>query len=209
EACLDLLDAGLVVGVQDLGGAGLTCATSETASKGGVGMDVYISEVAQREPGMEPFEVMTSESQERMLAIVTPQDLDQVMAVCERWEVRASVVGTVTGSGRLRVLDRLDGEVLADMPAASLEDEAPRYDRPRARPSSQDALVANDPNRLPPPSDCGPDVLAMLADTSWVWHQYDHQLFLNTVEAPGGDAAVLRLKAPGIGDTGKGLALST
>jgi phosphoribosylformylglycinamidine synthase subunit PurL len=209
EACLDLLDAGLVVGVQDLGGAGLTCATSETASKGGVGMDVYVSEVPQREPGMEPFEVMTSESQERMLAIITPQDLDEVMAVCHRWEVRASVVGTVTGSGRLRVLDHLDGEVLADMPAASLEDEAPRYDRPRARPSSQDGLVANDPNRLPAPSDCGADVLAMLADTSWVWHQYDHQLFLNTVEAPGCDAAVLRLKAPGIGDTGKGLALST
>src|SRR5205814_1325560 len=81
EACLDLLDRGLVVGVQDLGGAGLTCATSETASKGGVGMDVYVSEVPQREPGMEPFEVMTSESQERMLAIVTPQDLDEVLAV--------------------------------------------------------------------------------------------------------------------------------
>src|SRR3954463_8224495 len=91
EACLDLLDAGLVVGIQDLGGAGLTCATSETASRGGVGMDVYVSEVAQREPGMEPFEVMTSESQERMLAIVTPEDRDEVLAVCERWEVRASV----------------------------------------------------------------------------------------------------------------------
>ena len=90
--------AGLVVGIQDLGGAGLTCATSETASRGGVGMDVYVSEVPQREPGMEPFEVMTSESQERMLAIVTPENLDEVMAIAEKWEVRASVVGTVTGS---------------------------------------------------------------------------------------------------------------
>src|SRR5947207_12393668 len=125
EACLELLDRGLVVGIQDLGGAGLTCATSETASRGGVGMDVYVAEVPQREPGMEPFEVMTSESQERMLAIVRPEHLDEVLAIAERWEVRASVVGTVTGTGRLRVLDRLDGQVLADMPAKSLEDDAP------------------------------------------------------------------------------------
>src|SRR6476469_1754767 len=93
EACLELLDAGLAIGVQDLGGAGLTCATSETAAKGGAGMDVYVSEVPQREPGMQPFEVMTSESQERMLAIVTPESLDEVIALCEKWEVRASVVG--------------------------------------------------------------------------------------------------------------------
>src|SRR6478609_6846759 len=117
EACLDLLDRGLVVGVQDLGGAGLTCATSETASKGGVGMDVYVSEVPQRERGMEAFEVMTSESQERVLAIVTPENLDEVLAIAERWEIRASVVGTVTAGGALRILDRPDGEVLADVPA--------------------------------------------------------------------------------------------
>src|SRR5437762_3057802 len=86
EACLALYDAGLVVGIQDLGGAGLTCATSETASRGGVGMDVYVDEVPQREPGMAPFEVMTSESQERMLAIIRPEDLDEVLALCERWE---------------------------------------------------------------------------------------------------------------------------
>src|SRR5207244_7331844 len=115
EACLALLDAGLAVGVQDLGGAGLSCAASETAAKGGAGMDVYLSEVPQREPGMEPFEVMTSESQERMLAIVTPQDLDEVLAVAARWEIRASVVGTVNAGGRLRILDRPDGEVLADV----------------------------------------------------------------------------------------------
>src|SRR5207302_5656838 len=178
EACLDLLDAGLVVGIQDLGGAGLTCATSETASKGGVGMDVYISEVAQREPGMEPFEVMTSESQERMLAIVTPEALDDVLAVCAKWEVRASVVGTVTTGGRLRILDRPDGEVLADVPAASLEEDAPRYDRPMARPVGLDDLQADDPNRLAAPDDRGADLLQMLADTSWVWREHDHQLFL-------------------------------
>src|SRR5690606_29403475 len=113
EACLTLLDEGLVVGIQDLGGAGLTCATSETASRGGVGMDVDVNAVIRREPGMEPFEVMTSESQERMLAIVEPSGLDRVLAIAERWEINAAVVGTVTEGGALRVLDRPGGEVLA------------------------------------------------------------------------------------------------
>src|SRR5947207_7196144 len=210
EACLDLLDRNLVVGVQDLGGAGLTCATSETASKGGVGMDVYVSEVPQREPEMEAFEVMTSESQERMLAIVTPEHLDEVLAIAEKWEVRANVVGTVTAGGRLRVLDRPGGAVLADVPAASLEEDAPRYDRPRAEPADLVARRGDDPAGLRAPADCGPDLLAMLLDPTWVFRQYDHQLFLNTVEAPGGDAAVLRLKGPGVPLPSRlGLAVST
>ncbi|HSL57937.1 MAG TPA: phosphoribosylformylglycinamidine synthase subunit PurL, partial [Acidimicrobiales bacterium] len=125
EACLELLEAGLAVGIQDLGGAGLTCATSETASRGGMGMDVDVSAVPRREEGMEPFEVMTSESQERMLAIVEPGDLDAVLAICERWEVAADVVGRVTTGGALRVLDGWDGEVLAEVPASSLHDAAP------------------------------------------------------------------------------------
>jgi phosphoribosylformylglycinamidine synthase subunit PurL len=210
EACLTLLDAGLVVGIQDLGGAGLTCATSETASRGGVGMDVYVSEVPVREPGMAPFEVMTSESQERMLAIVRPDDLDEVLGLCARWEVRASVVGTVTGGGRLRILDRFDGEVLADVPAASLHEDAPLYDRPRQAPPPPPATAAPAPADVAVTAEaCRDGLLAMLADTSWVWSQYDHQLFLNTVEGPGGDAAVLRLKAPGLPPSAKGLALST
>jgi phosphoribosylformylglycinamidine synthase len=204
EACLTLLDAGLVVGIQDLGGAGLTCATSETASRGGTGMDVFAGAVPCREPGMTPVEVMTSESQERMLAIVAPADLDEVLAICRRWEVRATVVGRVTGSGRLRVLDADGGEVLADVPASTLHEDAPRYDRPRRRPADLDG-----PARLPA-GDPGADLLAMLCDTSWVWSQYDHQLFLNTVEGPGGDAAVLRLKHPATGqDTGRALAVTT
>jgi phosphoribosylformylglycinamidine synthase II len=212
EACLALLDAGLAVGVQDLGGAGITCATSETAAKGGSGMDVYISEVPQREPGMAPFEVMTSESQERMLAIVNPEHLDEVLAICARWDVRASVIGTVTGTGRLRVLDRYDGEVLADMPAKSLEEDAPLYDRPRSAPSDLAARAAHGPDELPTPTvaDNGSDLLAMLIDASWIFSQYDHQLFLNTIAGPGGDAAVLRLKHPTTGvDTGRALALTT
>jgi phosphoribosylformylglycinamidine synthase II len=219
EACLELFDAGLVVGIQDLGGAGLTCATSETASRGGVGMDVHLSAVHRREPGMAPFEVMTSESQERMLAIVAPEDLAEVEEVCRRWEVRAAVVGVVTAPvladgdgpavGRLRVLDRPGGEVLADVPAASLHDQAPMYDRPKAPPPAARAAGAGDPAGLPPPPDCGADLLDMLMDPSWVYRQYDHQLFLNTVVGPGGDAAVLLLKAPGLPPSTRGLALST
>jgi len=210
EACLDLLDAGLVVGIQDLGGAGLTCATSETASRGGVGMDVYLSAVPRREEGLDPFEVMTSESQERMLAIVEPRVLDEVLAICARWEVRAAVVGTVTAGGALRILDRPDGEVLADLPAASLHEDAPLLDRPRAEPADlHDRLSDGADEALAAPADLGADLVAMLADTSWVWSQYDHQLFLNTVEGPGGDAGVLRLKHPVTGaPTGKGIALT-
>ncbi|MGO9028958.1 MAG: phosphoribosylformylglycinamidine synthase subunit PurL [Acidimicrobiales bacterium] len=214
EACLELLDAKLVVGIQDLGGAGLVCATSETAARGGVGMDVDVSAVPRREDGMVAYEVMTSESQERMLAIVTPGDLARVEEVCRRWEVRASVVGRVTEAadgapGRLRILDGFGGEVLGDVPAVALSEDAPLYHRPMARPADQGARLADDPGTLEPPVDCGADVLELLTDPTWVYRQYDHQLFLNTVEGPGGDAAVLRLAAPGLPASERGLALST
>jgi phosphoribosylformylglycinamidine synthase subunit PurL len=213
EACLQLLDESLVIGIQDLGGAGLTCATSETASRGGVGMDVDVSAVPRREPGMEPWEVMTSESQERMLAIVTPDSLGRVLEVCDRWEVRATVVGKVTSSGRLRILDGWDGDVLADVPASTLHEDAPLYDRPMRRPAGLDRLWSEDPSALPAPEDCAADLLALLHDPSWIYRQYDHQLFLNTVVAPGGDAALLRLSGPGVGtgsgEDPRGLALST
>ncbi len=212
EACLELLDAGYVVGIQDLGGAGLTCATSETASRGGVGMDVYLSEVPRREQGMASFEVMTSESQERMLAIVEPRHLDQFLEVCERWDVQAAVVGTVTAGGALRVFDRVDGELLADVPAASLHEDAPLLDRPSREPDGWAASLADQAEgALAPPADCGADLLELLCDTRWIWSQYDHQLFLNTVAGPGrGGAAVLRLKHPTTGeDTGRGLAVTT
>ncbi len=209
EACLTLLDAGLVIGIQDLGGAGLTCATSETASRGGVGMDVDVAAVPRREDGMEPFEVMTSESQERMLAIVTPDGLDEVLRLCARWEVAATVIGRVTTGGRLRILDGMEGDVLADVPAGSLHDAAPLYDRPRAAPAERASHSADDPG-APDPADCTAIVRDQLCDTRWISRQYDHQLFLNTVEPPGGDAAVLRLKHPTTGaDTGRGLALTT
>ena len=214
EACLELLDAKLVVGIQDLGGAGLVCATSETAARGGVGMDVDVSAVPRREPGMADYEVMTSESQERMLAIVTPEDLPRVQELCAKWEVRAAVVGKVTEApegkpGRLRIMEGFDGAVLGDVPAVALSEDAPLYRRPLARPSDLDARLADDPGHLAAPVDCGDDVLALLADPSWVYRQYDHQLFLNTVEGPGGDSAVLRLAAPGLPASERGLALTT
>jgi phosphoribosylformylglycinamidine synthase len=216
EATLELLDKHLVFGIQDLGGAGLTCATSETASRGGVGMDVDVDAVPLREPGLEPFEIMTSESQERMLAIVAPADLAAVTEVCRRWEVRATVVGRVTTTGRLRVLRGGGGEVLADVPAASLHEDAPDYDRPMRRPAWLDALVADDPAALAPPAsgaELAEDLLSLLVDPAWAFRQYDHQLFLNTVVAPGADAAVLRLSAPGArppaGAPVRGMALST
>ncbi len=210
EACLELLDEGLVVGIQDLGGAGLSCAASETASRGGVGMDFDVSAVPLREPGMEPFETMTSESQERMLAIVEPASLDRVVEICDRWDVRSSVVGRVTRGGTLRILDGPEGPCLGEVPAASLHEDAPRYERPMHPPDDLAARRADLADALPAPDDPGAALVAQLCDTSWIWSQYDHQLFLNTVAGPGGDATVLRLKHPATGvDTGRGLALTT
>ena len=237
EACLALLDAGLAVGVQDLGAAGISCAASETAAKTGAGMDVDIARVAKREPGMNPVEVMTSESQERMLAIVTPTNLDEVLALCARWEIRATVVGRVTDTARFRVYDGLfdaigvpganaphqpgdrpvttssDRQPIADVPVESLGD-GPVYSRPALRPADLDARHASDPGQdlavtFAAGTDLTDELLALLAspniaDKSWVWRQYDHQLFLNTVVGPGGDAAVLRLKG-----TDRALALTT
>ncbi len=223
EASLDLLDQGLVVGIQDLGGAGLACATSETAARAGLGMTVDLPAVPRREPGMSPVEIMTSESQERMLAIVRPDSLEQVLATCARHEVRASVIGTVTGTGpdgvgRLVVRDG-EGTVVADVPAGSLADEAPLYRRPLEPPSDLDARratgpaarLAADANRAAEWSfDLAADLLALAYDPAFVYRQYDHQLFLNTVLGPGeGDATVLRLAAPGVPWQGKGLALTT
>jgi phosphoribosylformylglycinamidine synthase len=214
EACLELLDQGLVVGIQDLGGAGLACATSETAARGGLGMELDVSAVPLREAGMSPVEIMTSESQERMLAIVEPTSLDAVLATCARNEVRATVIGRVVeagpdGVGRLTIRDGPAGagEIVADMPAASLADGAPLYHRPLAPPAAATTPVGA-PSIAGQLSPAG-ELLALLYDPSFVYRQYDHQLFLNTVLAPGeGDATVLKLAAPGVPWRGKGLALT-
>ncbi len=202
EACLGLLDESLVLGIQDLGGAGLTCATSETASRGGVGMDVDVTAVPTREPSMTAWEIMTSESQERMLAIVTPDNVERVLEVCRRWEVNAAVVGRVTDTGRLRILDGWEGPVLADVPAASLHEDAPLYHRPMSPPESHREGSASSELRCDDP---GSDLIGLLEDPSWIYRQYDHQLFLNTVVAPGADAALLRLAAPGVPRPARGI----
>jgi phosphoribosylformylglycinamidine synthase len=213
ETCLELFDAGLVVGIQDLGGAGLACATSESAAHAGLGMDVDVARVPRREPGMSPAEVMTSESQERMLAIVVPGSLPAVEEVCRRWEVEATAIGVVTapdasGVGRLRILDG-DEEIAADVPAATLADLSPRYRRPMSVPADLAARRADDPSRKPAPADPGQDLLALLSDPAPIYRQYDHQLFLNTVVGPGeGDATVLKLAAPGIPWRNRALAMS-
>ena len=207
EACLELLNEGLVVGIQDLGGAGFVCATSETASRGGMGMDVDVTAVHLRQEGMEPFEVMTSESQERMLAIVEPDGVDRVLELCAKWEVQASVVGKVVEGGALRILDGWEGEELANIPASSLHDAAPLYDRPMEEP---DRSGETDPSSLDAPADVWADLTDMLMDTSWVHNQYDSQLFLNTVVGPGSDATLLRLKHPETNvDTGRGIGMTT
>jgi phosphoribosylformylglycinamidine synthase subunit PurL len=208
EACLELLDKKLVVGIQDLGAAGLTSATSETAGRGGVGMDVHVAAVPLRELGMEPWEIMTSESQERMLAIITPDAWAAVAEVSAKWEVLATVIGTVTApdparGGRYRILSGPGGTVLADIPAASLSDDAPLYDRPLQAPAVVPVTAVE------PPSDCTGDLLAMLCSPRWVYQQYDHQLFLNTVVGPGGDAALLRLAGPGLPPSERGVAVTT
>lgn len=217
EACLELLDLKLVVGIQDLGGAGITCATSETAANASMGMDVYISEIPQREPNMEPFEVMTSESQERMLAIVRPEDLDQVLSVAKKWEVSANVVGVVRDPvekvsggkvGMLRIFDREGGELLAEVPAASLADEAPKYNREIARPQDYDQRRARTAGVNADASNLVQDLFDMLFDPAWVYSQYDHQLFLNTVIKPGEDATLLKAAGPGVEFTGKGISVS-
>src|SRR6201995_3375241 len=134
ECCLELLESELLVSLQDLGAAGLTSAASEMAAKGGVGLDIDCSRVPLREAGMEPFEIMVSESQERMLCVVEPARVDEVIAVCERWETRATAIGEVTDSERMRIL--AGGEVVADLPVSILVDDCPLYDLEPAPPSA-------------------------------------------------------------------------
>ncbi|TAN31042.1 MAG: phosphoribosylformylglycinamidine synthase subunit PurL [Actinomycetota bacterium] len=217
EACLELLDMKVVVGIQDLGGAGISCATSETAANAGMGMDVYISEIPVREADMEPFEIMTSESQERMLAIVSPASLEQVLAVAKKWEISASVVGVVTDPvvlpsgksvGILRVYDKPNGELLAEVPAASLADEAPKYRREMSEPPDLQARRSLEAGFQADKSNLENDLKSMLFDPSWIFSQYDHQLFLNTVVKPGQDATLLKAAGPGVGYTGKGIGAS-
>jgi phosphoribosylformylglycinamidine synthase len=195
ECCLELVEAGLLVALQDLGAAGLTSSSAEMASKGGVGVDIDVARVPLREADMEPFEIMVSESQERMLAVVEPQRLEAVLERCRRWEVGAAAIGQVTASGRLRVLR--GEEVEGDVPVAALVDECPLYDLEPALP--QAPMYPPPPRRLDPGADARAALFALLSSPNLasrrpVYEQYDCLVQSRTVRRPDrADAAVLAL----------------
>jgi phosphoribosylformylglycinamidine synthase II len=211
ECCLELFHAGLVVGIQDLGGAGLSCATSELASAGDGGMHVDLDAVPLRATGMTPAEILSSESQERMCAVVRPQDVDAFLAVCRRWDVLASVIGEVTDGDRL-VID-WHGETVVDVPPRTVAHDGPVYRRPVLRSESQDDLIADSPDLLPrpaAPSELRAEILRMaaspnLCSRAWVTDQYDRYVRGNTASAQPADAGVLRIDE----NTGRGIAVAT
>lgn len=200
EASLELVDGGLVESLQDCGAAGLASSLAEMASKGGAGVDVHLDRVPLRETGMEPWEIMISESQERMIAVVEAARLGEVEAVCARWELPCTAIGEVTATGHLRCF--VGGEPVGDVPARLLTDEAPRY-RVETRPRALEQPVA------PPAARPTPDQLLRLlgspnvASRAWVYTQYDQLVQSRTVRRPGLDAAVLRLRP-----SNRGLAVS-
>jgi phosphoribosylformylglycinamidine synthase II len=191
ESCLDLVERGLLAGLQDLGAAGISCAVSEVAARAGMGMEVDLDAVPLREPSMEAWEILVSESQERMLALVQPANLEQVLAVCRRWGVLASVIGRMVSGGRLRVSFR--GELVADAPARSLADEGPVYRRPLVEPPAPQGDAA-----VPLDADPAAAVLALAGDPTcaskrWVYQQYDRYVGHGTLAGPGSDAALIRV----------------
>jgi phosphoribosylformylglycinamidine synthase len=213
ECCLEIFAEDLVVGIQDLGGAGLSCATSELASAGAGGMHVVLDRVPLRDPSLAPEEILMSESQERMCAIVEPRHVERFLELCARWDVTATVIGEVTDTGRLTV--EWHGEVLVDVPPRTVAHEGPVYERPYARPNTQDALQADapTPERLARPrtsDELRATVLRMvaapnLAGKSWVTDQYDRYVQGNTVLAQPEDAGLVRIDET----TGLGVALAT
>ena len=208
EACLEMYDAKLVAGIQDLGGAGLTCALTETSAAGRSGMRAHLERVPLREASMEPHEVLASESQERMLAIVTPENLPAVLALAAKWGVLATAIGEVTEGDRLVIT--WHGEVVVDVPPASLADDGPVYQRPMARPADLDTLNSAALPTFPVTEDLRELVLRMVASPNlcsrrWVVEQYDRIVLGDTVLAWPEDAGVVRLSE----QTGLGVALAT
>jgi phosphoribosylformylglycinamidine synthase II len=207
EASLEMVERGFLEGLQDLGGAGLTCASSESAARAGLGAEIDLDAVPLREAGLEPFEILTSESQERMLAIVRPDRLDEVLEVCARWGLAAAVVGRLEVGGGLRV--RLHGTAVAEVPARALADEGPVYARPMAPPPDRDDLVTEDPTFATYTTSPAESLLSVLASPNvaskrWVWEQYDCLVQGGTVAGSGGDAALVRIEG-----SMRALALST
>jgi phosphoribosylformylglycinamidine synthase subunit PurL len=210
ECCLELYAGGLIEGIQDLGAAGIACATTELSAGGNSGMRVNLDDVPLRDPSLGPAEILMSESQERMMAVVTPANVAAFLGVCAKWDVEATVIGEVTGDGTLTMTWR--GGTVVEIPPQTAAD-GPVYARPMARPDDLDALRAATPDRLPRPQDAPAfrdTLLALLgspglADKSWVTAQYDHYVRGDTVLAMPEDGGLLRVD----GDSGLGIALAT
>lgn len=211
ECTLELFRAGVVAGIQDLGGAGLSCATSELASAGDGGMTVELDRVPLRDSTLAPEEILMSESQERMMAVVEPGDVDAFMAICAKWDVEAVAIGEVTDSGRLEIT--WHGEVVVDVPPRTVAHDGPVYERPFARPEWQDALQADAAEALPRPADgdeLRKTLLQLVAspnlcDKSWITDQYDRYVQGNTVLAQPADSGMVRVDE----DTHLGVSVAT
>ncbi|HLK49935.1 MAG TPA: phosphoribosylformylglycinamidine synthase subunit PurL [Bryobacteraceae bacterium] len=202
EACLEAMQTGAIVGIQDMGAAGLTCSTCEMGSRGGVGIEIELDRVPQRETGMTPYEIMLSESQERMLLVADKGREDEVFRVFRKWGLEAVEIGTVTGDGKLRV--KQHGKIVAEIPNRELADEAPLYDRPHTQPMRRapmraPALPAPDVQRALPALMASGD----LCSKRWIWQQYDYLVRSSTVAGPASDAAIIRIK-----ETGTSVAMS-
>jgi phosphoribosylformylglycinamidine synthase subunit PurL len=207
EACLELIDAGIVVGIQDMGAAGLTCSSSEMAAKAGNGMELYLDEVPQREEGMTPYEMMLSESQERMLFVCEPQHEAQARAIFEKWGLHCAKVGKVTDDGRLKLFHK--GNLVADIPVRALVDDCPVYHKPSRVPDYYLKNATVDTTRYPEVTDLTDALRKVLASPSvaskeWVYSQYDYMVRTSTVVRPGSDAAVVAIRG-----THKALAMTT
>jgi len=206
EACLEIMKGELIVGIQDMGAAGLTSSSVEMAGRGGTGIELELSGVPRREEGMTPYEVMLSESQERMLLVAKPGFEKEILSICDRWDLDAAAIGRVTDTRRLVLKE--EGRIVADIPIQALTDDAPVYERPIQVPSYLDALQGINLDLIPPPSDFGAVLMNLLqsptiANKRWVYQQYDHMVRTNTVIRPGFESAVVRVKG-----TRKALAMS-
>ena len=193
EACLELMATDAIVAIQDMGAAGLTSSSFEMASKGGVGIDMNLDAVPQREPGMTAYEMMLSESQERMLMVLKPGREDEARAIFEKWELDFAIIGTLTDSKHMVL--RHKGDIVADLPIDPLAEASPEYDRPWVATPKQAAILGED---VAKPDDLMADLVTLvscpdLASKSWIWEQYDHMVMADTVARPGGDAAIVRV----------------
>ena len=207
EACLEAMQTGAIVGIQDMGAAGLTCSTCEMGARGGTGVEIELDRVPQRETGMTPYEIMLSESQERMLLVAQKGREEEVFRIFQKWGLDAVEVGRVTSDAKMRVLEH--GEVVAEIPNAALTDDAPVYKRPLARWEPPVDREKPEHIRFAERGDFSPQLKQLLASPNicskrWVWQQYDHMVLTNTVDAPGaGDAGVIRIKG-----SNRGLAMA-